>query len=76
MAVTKPYKFIGFGAMAEVYSWVFDTWFLGRPEIVGFRGLGGPGGPLKPSQQVGGEAPHLLEWFLGAAGLAGPKTMY
>ncbi len=61
-----------------MYTWVFDTWFLGRPGI--------PGGSQKPFQKVGGEAPYLLEWFLGSAGAAqslkiddfqrAPKNMY
>ncbi len=45
-----------------IYTWVFDTWFWDRPEVVDLWGLGGPGGP-KPFQKVGGEALHLLEWL-------------
>jgi hypothetical protein len=28
-----------------LYTWVLKTWFLGRPDMVDFGGLGGPGGP-------------------------------
>ncbi len=39
----------------ETYT-VFNTRFLGRPAIADFGGLGGPGGPQKPFQKVGGFA--------------------
>ncbi len=32
------------------YTWVFYTWFWGRPAIDDFGGLGGPGGPKKHSK--------------------------
>ena len=35
-----------------------------------FLGSGRPRRPHKPFQRLGGEAPHLLEWFFGAAGAA------
>jgi hypothetical protein len=38
-----------------------------------FGGLGVPGGPQKPCQEVGGEAPHRLEWFLGPPGPPRPQ---
>ncbi len=44
----------------------FNTWFLGRPEIVDFGGLVG-------FQKVGGFAPDLLEWFLGPPGPPTPQ---
>jgi hypothetical protein len=46
----------------------------GRPEIVDFWGLGGPGGPKQPFQKVGGFAPKLLEWFLGPPGPPRPHN--
>ncbi len=36
-------------------------------------GSGRPKRPLKPLQKVGGEAPHLLEWFLGPLGPPRPE---
>jgi hypothetical protein len=46
-----------------MYTWVFDTWFLGRPEVFNFEGLGGPGAPKNHSK--GG-----FGMVLGAAGAA------
>ena len=40
-----------------LYRWVFNTWFLGRPEIVVLGGLGGPGGPARPTK------PYESTWF-------------
>jgi hypothetical protein len=40
------------------YTWVLNTWFVGRPEIVDVWGLGGPGGSQKPFQKIGN---HVLE---------------
>ncbi len=50
-----------------------------------FSGSGRPRGPQTPFKNMGGEAPHLWEWFLGPRGrpdpqnqrfLAGPTIMY
>ena len=42
-------------------------WFLDRPELADFGGLGGPGGQNNPFQQVGREEAHRLEGFFPAA---------
>jgi hypothetical protein len=55
------------GGLADPYAWVFSTWFLGRPEIVGLGGLGGPGGPQKDSRRWGASPPSFGMVF-GAAG--------
>ncbi len=34
------------------YTWVFNTWFLGRPEIVVLGESGGPSGPKNHSSIV------------------------
>ena len=45
------------------------------PEIIDFGGLDGPGGSKNNSKGCGAnEAPHLLEWFLGAPGPSRPLT--
>ncbi len=58
----------------------FNTWFLGRPDIVDFGGLGGPSGPKNPSK--GG---RIWNGFWGRRGRpnhknqrlpASPKTIY
>jgi hypothetical protein len=65
----------------------FNTWFLGRPEIADFWGLGGPNGPNNPSRRwkASPPNPHLFDVFLGPPGpprphiddfLPAPKTMY
>ena len=36
-------------------------------------GSGRPRGPQKPSQRVGAEGPHILEWFLGPPGPPRPQ---
>ncbi len=59
--------------LPRLKTWAFNAWFWGRSEIVDLWGLGGPGGPKKPFQKVGGEAPHLLEWFLGPPGPPKPE---
>ncbi len=65
-----------------VYTWVFNTWFLGPPEIVDFGGLGDPGGP-KNIPKGGGRSPGMVFGVAGAAQTfkdhrfpAGLKTMY
>jgi hypothetical protein len=45
------------------YTWVFNTWFLGRSEIVDFWILSGPGGPPKTIPDGGELRPHLPEEF-------------
>ncbi len=47
------------GKKIALYTWAFNTWFLGRPEIVDFWGQGGPGGPKNHSKRWGGEAPQV-----------------
>jgi hypothetical protein len=47
----------------------FYIWFLGRPEIVEFWGLGGPGGPRNHSRRWGATPPPSGVVF-GAAGAA------
>ncbi len=41
------------------YTLVFNAWFLGRPEIDDFRGLGGPGGQGNRSKMWGRGAPMI-----------------
>jgi hypothetical protein len=57
MEVTKPYKFIGFGAMEVTLGLVFgslqDFKDLSGSEIGHFGGLGGPGGPGDPCKRWG-----------------------
>jgi hypothetical protein len=38
-----------------------------------FLGFGRPRRPPQPFQKVGGEVPHLLAWFFGAAGAVQPQ---
>ncbi len=62
-----------------------NTWFLGRPEIVDFWGLGGPGGTKNHSKRWRAKPPTFWNG-LGADGAAQtrekptifgrPKTMY
>ncbi len=68
-----------------MHTSVFNTWFLGRPEIVDFWGLGGPGGPNNHSRRWGASPPTFWNGFGGRRGRpnptnqrfpAGPKTMY
>ncbi len=49
---------------------VFFTWFWGRPQILDFWGLGGPGGPKNTLQKVGGRSPPASGKVFGAAGAA------
>ena len=57
MGVTKP-----------CCTWVFNTWFLGRPEIVDFWGLGGPGGPKNHSKRWGASPPTFWNGLWGRWG--------
>ncbi len=41
------------GLQTPPYAWVFNTWFLSRPEVVDFGGLGGPGGLQNHSKRWG-----------------------
>ncbi len=46
-------------------TWVFNTWFLGRREIVNFRGLGSP---KNHSKRLGASPPVFWNGFLGRRG--------
>ncbi len=48
-------------------SWVLNSWFLGRPEIVDFGGLGGPAA-LKTIPEGRGLRPPPFGMVFGAAG--------
>ncbi len=50
---------LGFLIQAAPYGIKYMVW--GRPRILDFWSLGGPGGPDNPFQQVGCEAAHRLE---------------
>ena len=63
----------------------FNAWFWGRPGIVDFWGLGGPGGRKTPSEWRGASRPTLWKGFPGRRDRpdlqnrrspARPKTMY
>lgn len=71
----------------DLHTWVFNAWFLGRPEIADFCGLGGPGGHKDNYQKWGGVRPPHLRFVFGvrhaepsrpqASTISGrPKTMY
>jgi hypothetical protein len=67
------------------YTWTFNTWFLGRPELVDVLGLSGSGGPNNHSKRWGASPPPL-RMVVGAAGATqthkisdfrpAPKTKY
>jgi hypothetical protein len=42
------------------YAWSFNTWFLGRPEIVDFWGPHGPDRPQRPFKKLEGKALHIF----------------
>jgi hypothetical protein len=60
-----------FGNHALPYTRVFDTLFLGRPEIVDFGVLVGPGGPENNSKRWGTKCPW--KGFPGCRGRPDPK---
>ena len=55
------------GTWVEIHTWVFDTWFVGRLEIVDFFEFWRP---PRPIQQVWVEAPPPSGTVFGAAGAA------
>ena len=55
----KPCKFIGFGDIHSITLRFLIHDFWGRPEIVDFRGLGGPGGPGNHSKYEGRGPPYF-----------------
>ncbi len=57
----------------EDLSWGFYVGFLGRTEIVGFWGLGGPGGPQTPSKRWGTEHPTFGRVYPAAGATQTPK---
>ncbi len=52
-------------------KWVFNTWFLGRPEIVDVRGLGGP----KKTLQKGASPPTFWKCCWGRRGQLWPHKL-
>ncbi len=60
MCVTRQYEFIGSGGTHVTTTIVLTAWFLGRPEIVGLGGLGGPGDRGTLPEEGEHFSPHLL----------------
>ena len=54
---------------------VFNAWFLGRPEIVDFGGLGGPGSPKNHSRRWGAKPPTFWNGLWGRWGRPNPKNL-
>ncbi len=61
MDVTKPYKFIGLGDQRSLRSY-FKTL---EPEIIDLGCRNGPFLAKNTFEKVGGFAPHLFEWVFG-----------
>jgi hypothetical protein len=71
----NPANSSGFGDIQQGTLRFLIHWFRGRPEIVDFWGVGGPGDPKNHSKGLGCFAPKILELFLGTPGPPRPKKL-
>ncbi len=63
-----------FPTIVAPYTWFFNAWLFGRPEIADFWGLGGPGGPKHHSKRWGAKPPTLWNGFWRRRGRQNPKN--
>jgi hypothetical protein len=75
-ALSIMYTSSGLGARGSVCTnmQLFGTWFLDRPEIDDFWGLGGSGGWEIPSKRSGAKRPPFRKGFPGRRGRPDPPN--